>query len=98
MSYKYYIYIITNKKNGTLYIGVTSNIARRIYKHKNKLFKGFSSKYSLDKLVYCETYDNIQNAIRREKQLKNWKREWKIELIEKSNKDWKDLSFDLVIT
>jgi len=92
MSYKYYVYILTNKKNGVLYIGITSNINRRLYEHQNKLIKGFSSKYNLNKLIYCEIYNYVYDALRREKQLKNWKRQWKIDLIEKSNKDWQDLS------
>ena len=86
-----YIYIMTNKSKGTLYIGVTSNIIKRIYEHKNKLTDGFTKKYNLKKLVYYEIYDDIDEAIKREKQLKSWKREWKIELIEKINNNWNDL-------
>ena len=86
-----YVYIITNKKDGTLYIGVTNNLVRRIYEHKNKIFKGFSYKYGLDKLVYYEHFDDIESAILREKELKKWRRLWKIELIEKDNPEWKDL-------
>ncbi len=86
-----YIYIMTNKSKGTLYIGVTSNIIKRIYEHKNKLTDGFTKKYNLKKLVYYEIYDDIDEAIKREKQLKSWKREWKIELIEKINDNWNDL-------
>ncbi|MDA3860662.1 MAG: GIY-YIG nuclease family protein [Melioribacteraceae bacterium] len=84
MSKKGYTYIITNKKNGTLYIGVTSNLFKRIYEHKNGLFDGFSKKYSLKKLVYYEISEDIATAIQREKQLKNWHRDWKINLIEKT--------------
>lgn len=86
-----YIYIMTNKSKGTLYIGVTSNIIKRIYEHKNKLTDGFTKKYNLKKLVYYEIYDDINEAIKREKQLKSWKREWKIELVEKINNNWNDL-------
>ena len=86
-----YVYIITNKKEGTLYIGVTSNLAKRIYEHKQKFVDSFSKKYNLDKLVYYEVLNNIQEAIKREKQLKNWKREWKINLINKFNSNWEDL-------
>lgn len=88
----YYIYIVTNKKHGTLYIGITNNLHRRMQEHKNKLFKGFTNKYNLDKLVYYEIHNNINDAITREKQLKYWKRKWKIELIEEKNIGWKDLS------
>jgi putative endonuclease len=86
-----YVYIITNKKEGTLYIGVTSNLPKRIYEHKQKFVDGFSKKYNLDKLVYYEILNNIQEAIKREKQLKNWKREWKLNIINKFNPNWEDL-------
>ncbi len=86
-----YVYIITNKKNGTLYVGVTNNLAKRIYEHKEKLVDGFTKQYGLDRLVYFESYETITNAIEREKQLKNWKRQWKVALIEKENKSWDDL-------
>ncbi len=74
-----------------LYIGVTSNILRRIYEHKAKLIDGFTKKYNLTQLVYFEVTEDVQSAIQREKRLKKWNRSWKIELIEKSNPDWKDL-------
>lgn len=90
--HQYYLYIITNKKEGVLYIGVTNNIERRMFEHKNKLVKGFSSKYNLDKLVYFETYQYIEDAVKREKNMKKWKRDWKIKLIVKKNPTWKDLS------
>jgi len=92
MNKKGYTYIITNKKNGVLYIGVTSNLSKRIYEHKNGLMDGFSKKYNLMKLVYYEICDDIKNAIQREKQLKNWHRDWKINLIEKENPNWDDLA------
>ena len=88
----YFIYIITNKPNGTIYIGVTNNLERRIWEHKNKFIKGFSSKYNLDKLVYCEDYSDINDAIAREKQIKGWVRKKKTDLIESINKNWQDLS------
>ena len=91
----FYIYIMTNKKNGTLYIGVTNNLFRRICEHKNKLFDGFTKKYNLDKLVYYEVYDDINIAITREKQLKAGSRIRKIQLINNFNRDWKDLYFEL---
>ncbi|HHN66076.1 MAG TPA: GIY-YIG nuclease family protein [Nitrospirae bacterium] len=92
----YYVYILSNKKRGTLYIGVTSDIVKRVYEHKNKLVEGFTKKYSVDRLVYYEITRDINIAIRREKQLKKWKRVWKLELIEKNNPDWKDLYYDLI--
>jgi putative endonuclease len=87
----YYIYILTNKKNGTLYIGVTNNLTRRIYEHRNGTIKGFTKKYNLNKLVYFEQLNDISFAILREKRLKKWNREWKVQLIEKINPEWKDL-------
>ena len=89
------IYILTNKPNGTLYIGVTSNISNRIEQHQNKVVSGFSKKYNLDKLVYYEQFDSMYDAINREKQLKNWRREWKVSLIEKHNPMWNDLSLEI---
>ena len=87
----YYIYILTNKENGTLYTGVTNNLVRRIYEHKNKLVEGFTKKYSLDKLVYYESYESIESAILREKQIKGGSRKKKLDLINKFNKKWEDL-------
>ncbi len=92
--HQYYLYLITNKKYGVLYIGVTNNLERRMFEHKNKLVKGFSSKYNLDKLIYYEIFQYVNDAIKREKNIKKWKRDWKIKLIEESNKDWNDLSND----
>ena len=87
----YYVYILTNKNNTVLYVWITNNIERRIYEHKNKLIEWFTSKYNLNKLVYFEEYENVNDAIRREKQLKKWKRKWKEELIEWKNPWWSDL-------
>lgn len=92
----YYIYILANKKNGTLYIGVTNDLIRRVYEHKSGLIEGFTKKYSINKLVYFESTDDAKAAIDREKRLKKWKRKWKIELIEKSNPTWQDLSVDFM--
>jgi putative endonuclease len=90
------IYILTNDNNSTLYIGVTSHLVQRIYQHKNKQVKGFSSKYNLNKLVYFEQLEDMDSAILREKRLKKWNREWKNRLINELNPSWKDLYFDLV--
>jgi putative endonuclease len=87
-----YVYILANKRNGTTYVGVTSDLVKRIYEHKNSIFEGFTKKYSINLLVYYEAHNEIKVAIEREKQIKNWKREWKIDLIEKNNPTWKDLS------
>ena len=86
-----YIYILFNKRNGTLYTGVTSNLVQRIYQHKNKVIDGFSKKYNLDKLGYYEAFDDIESAIVREKQIKAGSRLNKIKLIESINPNWKDL-------
>ena len=91
MNKQYYVYIITNKPRGTLYIGITNDIIRRMQEHKNKMVEGFSKKYSLDKLMYYESYADVKEAIGREKMLKEWKRVWKIELIEQNNPNWEDL-------
>ena len=91
-----FIYIMTNINNTTLYIGVTNNIIRRVYEHKNKLVKGFTAKYNLTKLVYYEMFDDITNAITREKYLKGKKRDFKESLIKNFNPEWKDLYEDIV--
>jgi len=88
----YHIYILTNKPNGVLYIGITSNLEKRIWEHKNEIFAGFSKKYKTKMLVYFEEFNDVKLAIEREKNLKTWKRNWKIELIEKINPNWKDLA------
>jgi putative endonuclease len=89
------IYIMTNIKNTTLYIGVTSQLLQRVYQHKSKLTLGFTNKYNLNKLVYFEKFETMYDAITREKQLKNWRRAWKENLIEQINPNWLDLSKDL---
>ena len=86
-----YVYIMTNKRYGTLYTGVTSNLIQRVWQHKNKITPGFTSKYNLHKLVYYEQYGNILEAIKREKNIQAWKRQWKIRIIEEFNPDWSDL-------
>ena len=87
----FYVYILCSGKNGTLYIGVTNDLNRRIQIHKKKLIPGFTQLYNVDCLVYYEVFESITVAIRREKQLKKWNRQWKIQLIEKVNPTWQDL-------
>lgn len=93
---QYYVYILASKRNGTLYLGVTNNLARRVWEHKQHLREGFTAKYNVHRLVYCETFAHPQDAILREKHLKKWNRAWKIELIESVNPGWKDLSETLI--
>jgi len=88
---KYCIYILTNKYNTTLYIGVTNNLLKRTYEHKQKIAKGFTEKYNVNRLVYYEEYTEVKDAIAREKQLKNWHREWKLNLIKEKNPKFEDL-------
>lgn len=87
----YYVYILASKLNGTLYIGVTSDIIKRVWEHKNNVTKGFASKYKVDKLVYFEKYGQAVQAIQREKRLKEWPRKWKLDLINQNNVQWVDL-------
>lgn len=87
----YCVYILANKKRGTLYVGVTSNLQKRIWEHRNKLVKGFTEKYDCNRLVYFEQAEDVMSALNREKRLKRWRRDWKIELIEKNNLSWRDL-------
>ncbi len=87
----YWVYLLANKKNGTLYAGVTNNLVRRVFEHKSDVVAGFTQKYAVHTLVWFESTSSIEAAIQREKQLKNWKREWKVALIEKDNPEWKDL-------
>ncbi|TSA33713.1 MAG: GIY-YIG nuclease family protein [Porphyromonadaceae bacterium] len=94
-TYLFFIYIMANKHNNVLYVGVTNDIVRRVNEHREHLIQGFTSKYNVSKLVYYESFDFIDEAIKREKQLKEWKREWKENLIKRNNPEWKDLSEDL---
>ncbi len=86
-----FVYILASKKNGTLYIGVTKNLYRRMLEHKNNIIEGFTKKYAVHCLVYYEEFAELLFAIQREKQMKEWKRQWKIDLIEKDNPEWNDL-------
>jgi putative endonuclease len=92
----YYVYILASKRNGTLYIGVTNDLIKRIYEHKNDLVDGFTKKYRVHMLVYFEQTNDIRTALQREKRLTKWNRKWKIELIEKSNPKWLDLHDKLI--
>ena len=87
----YYTYILASKRNGTLYIGVTSNLIKRVWEHKNNLVAGFTQRYHVHRLVFFEQHLSIESAIRREKRLKEWNRKWKLDLIEKDNPNWNDL-------
>jgi putative endonuclease len=89
------VYILANKRNGTLYVGVTSDIARRGWEHRNEVADGFTKRYAIHRLVYTEFHETMPDAIRREKQIKKWERAWKLRLIEESNPDWRDLMDDV---
>jgi putative endonuclease len=91
----YYVYILASARNGTLYIGVTNNLARRMWEHKEELVAGFSKKYGIKTLVYYEIFEDVRAAIYRETRLKKYKREWKLNLIERRNPDWRDLTVEL---
>ncbi len=93
---QYYVYMLASNKNGTLYIGVTNNLIRRIYEHKEGLVEGFTKKYNIKRLVFYEETNDVESAIIREKQMKKWKRQWKIDLIQKNNSEWKDLYNEVV--
>jgi putative endonuclease len=90
------VYLLASKRNGTLYVGVTSNLAKRIWEHKNKLAEGFTSKYSVHNLVWYELHETMESAILREKAIKKWERSWKVEVIEELNPQWRDLYSDLL--
>ena len=85
------VYILASKRNGTLYIGVTSDLPKRAWEHKNDLVEGFTKRYKVHRLFYYELHGDMETAIKREKQMKKWNRAWKLELIEKQNQDWRDL-------
>ena len=91
MDKQFYVYILTNKQYGTLYVGVTSNLLKRIYEHKNGLMEGFTKEYGIHRLVYYEAAGDAISAIEREKRIKKWNRQWKVELIQSLNPNWDDL-------
>ena len=87
----YFVYLMASQRNGTLYVGVTNNLVRRVYAHRNNLVEGFTSGHAVHQLVWFESTPSVEAAIHREKQIKNWKRDWKVALIEKANPEWADL-------
>jgi putative endonuclease len=94
--HNYFVYILASKRNGTFYTGVTNDLIRRVYEHKNDLADGFTKKHNVKMLVYYETTSDIESAIHREKIIKKWKRAYKLDAIERMNPDWRDLYFDLI--
>ena len=92
---RFFVYVMANKRNGTIYIGVTNDLARRVYEHRNKLIKGFTSRYGLRMVVYYEVHQSILTALQRETSLKRWPRKWKLDLIESMNPQWRDLYEDI---
>ena len=92
LEHEYYVYIMTNWDCNVIYVGITSDLRRRVYEHMNKIFKGFTEKYNVNKLVYFESTGNVETAILREKEIKKWRREKKNKLVESLNPDWNDLS------
>ncbi|MDX1900418.1 MAG: GIY-YIG nuclease family protein [Gammaproteobacteria bacterium] len=92
---QYFVYILASRRNGTLYVGSTSNLIKRIWEHKNNVISGFTAKYNVHQLVYYETHQNIVEASRREKRFKNWRRKWKLNLIEQFNPTWRDLYVEI---
>ena len=97
MPKQFYVYILASKRNGTLYIGVTSNLVQRTWQHKEGQVEGFSKKYGIKNLVYFEVHESAESALTREKQMKKWERAWKIRLIERNNPEWRDLT-DLIVS
>ena len=95
-NHQYFVYILASRRNGTLYVGVTSDLIKRVYEHKSDLVDGFTKRYAVHDLVYFEIVDNVETAIAREKQIKRWNRKWKVRVIEKMNRDWRDLYPDLL--
>jgi putative endonuclease len=96
MERQYWVYMLASGRNGTLYVGVTNDPARRVYEHREKLIEGFTSKHGVNRLVWCELHGSIDEAIAQEKRLKRWRRAWKLELIERGNPEWDDLYPTLV--
>ena len=97
MPKQFYVYLLASKRNGTLYIGVTSNLVQRTWQHKEGQIEGFSKKYDVKNLVYFEVHETAESALTREKQMKKWERAWKIRLIERNNPEWRDLT-DMIVS
>jgi putative endonuclease len=93
----FFVYILASRRNGTLYVGMTDDLARRTWEHRNNVVPGFSRKYRVKSLVWYEVHDTREAAFQRERQIKKWNRAWKLELIEKSNAEWRDLGDDLTL-
>ena len=91
MNKQFYVYIMASRRNGTLYIGISSNLVQRVWQHKNNMVEGFTEKYNVKHLVYYEVHESAESAITREKQIKKWRRKWKLRLIEEQNPQWEDL-------
>ncbi|WPZ32252.1 GIY-YIG nuclease family protein [Thalassobaculum sp. OXR-137] len=91
-----WVYILASRRNGTLYVGQTTDLARRIHQHRAKLLDGFTATYDVTRLVYLEELETLDQALLRERRLKRWRRDWKLDLIEKENPEWRDLSYDLI--
>ena len=96
MEKNFYVYILASRRNGTLYVGVTSDLIKRVWEHKHKVVEGFTERYDVNKLVYYEQFPDVEHAIRREKRFKKYNRKWKTDLIEKVNPGWEDLYEDLI--
>jgi putative endonuclease len=96
MAKQFFVYILASGKHGTICIGVTNDLIRRVYEHKERLVPGFTKDYGVDKLLYYEVFDDPESAILREKRLKRWRRDWKVELIERDNPNWDDLYSELI--
>ena len=96
MDKEFFVYLLASKRNGTLYVGVTSALVQRVWQHKTKAVEGFTTRYGVDQLVYFEAHGDAASAIQREKQLKKWRRAWKIQLIEQHNPEWRDLYSEIV--
>ena len=93
----YYVYLLASRRHGTLYLGITNNLVRRVHEHRSRTIPGFTAQYAVDRLVWFETYNDPANAITREKAIKKWRRDWKIRLVEEQNLDWRDLYATLLI-
>jgi putative endonuclease len=93
--HQYFVYILASQRNGTLYVGVTNDLVRRVQEHREGLVEGFTKRYRVKVLVYCEAHQDISKAILREKRIKRWRRDWKLELMERENPEWRDLWLDL---